>query len=369
MRSVTAIAELKRIEARGVMASRAMLPRLRKEVLADYKAHRRIEFRHLLKGKLADLLRDAMLVAFLTGVKQSRQAAPGLQLSVFDSSLKELARLQSYDLGELRNAYGRDVATVFEKMGVHAESKLNATVTELLASGAHVREGTQKLSEAFTALGMGPQKTWQIESVFRTQVATAYGAGRWEADQDPAIQEILWGYEYTTAGDDRVRDDHAALEGTKLPKDDPFWQTFWPPNGWNCRCVALPIYSDSEEAVSRLPPTETEEGVPITPDDGFTFNPGTIVPPEAPPVLREGGVERIVSTPPRAQAVPQPTTRVNNDTARLIDQVTALLVTNDTLQKAASRLYELLDGGEIDEEELRVRLRKLVKPKRPRKVQ
>lgn len=41
---------------------------------------------------------------------------------------------------------------------------------------------------------------------------------------------------YKTQGDDLVRDEHEAMEGIVKAVDDPFWDTFYPPNGFNCRC-------------------------------------------------------------------------------------------------------------------------------------
>lgn len=41
---------------------------------------------------------------------------------------------------------------------------------------------------------------------------------------------------YYTIGDGRVREEHRVLHGTVLPVDDPFWDSYYPPNGWNCRC-------------------------------------------------------------------------------------------------------------------------------------
>lgn len=63
--------------------------------------------------------------------------------------------------------------------------------------------------------------------------------------------------QYRTAGDDKVREEHAILNGTTLPPSDPFWNMFLPPNGWNCRCTAVQVRknkypaSDPELAMKR----------------------------------------------------------------------------------------------------------------------
>lgn len=44
--------------------------------------------------------------------------------------------------------------------------------------------------------------------------------------------------EYFAIMDGATRQDHALLNGTILPATDPFWQQFYPPNGWGCRCYA-----------------------------------------------------------------------------------------------------------------------------------
>jgi SPP1 gp7 family putative phage head morphogenesis protein len=47
--------------------------------------------------------------------------------------------------------------------------------------------------------------------------------------------------QYRTAGDNKVREEHALLHGTTLPPSDPFWDRFYPPNGWNCRCTVVQV--------------------------------------------------------------------------------------------------------------------------------
>ena len=57
--------------------------------------------------------------------------------------------------------------------------------------------------------------------------------------------------EYSAVLDDRTRDEHAELHGTIRPKDDPFWDDNYPPNGWNCRCIAI----ETNESITTTPDT------------------------------------------------------------------------------------------------------------------
>lgn len=56
--------------------------------------------------------------------------------------------------------------------------------------------------------------------------------------------------QYRTAGDDRVREAHARLDGVTLPPSDKFWDRYLPPNGWNCRCQVVQVlredYTESD---------------------------------------------------------------------------------------------------------------------------
>lgn len=92
--------------------------------------------------------------------------------------------------------------------------------------------------------------------------------------------------QYRTAGDERVREAHAALHNTTLPPSDPFWDSFLPPNGWNCRCQAVQVLrddypvSDSAAAIAAGEACTSEPKQQI-----FRFNPGKqlkVFPPKHP---------------------------------------------------------------------------------------
>lgn len=102
--------------------------------------------------------------------------------------------------------------------------------------------------------------------------ASASMAAKWEQYAEDGDRYNL---QYRTAGDDRVRPEHAALDGVTLPMDDPFWEEFYPPNGWNCRCTVVQVRK------SKYPVTPSDEAMRLgqlaTGQDTkgmFHFNPG-----------------------------------------------------------------------------------------------
>lgn len=125
----------------------------------------------------------------------------------------------------------------------------------------HVGEGMALIREAFNTSGVTNAANFQLEALFRTGTGIGYGAGRWSQNQEPEIREILWGYRYVTAGDDRVRDSHKELDGLTMPVEDPRWATAFPPppsSPWNCRCDTVEIFKD-----------QTEDAVLVVPDGAF----------------------------------------------------------------------------------------------------
>lgn len=101
-----------------------------------------------------------------------------------------------------------------------------------------------------------------VETVLRTVSHTFYSAGQWIAnDSNPDVLA----YRYQTVGDDRVRHNHAIIDGVTLSKENGFWVYAFPPNGYNCRCIVVPIYGPYK----RVDPPDGWQ-----PDEGFGDNDG-----------------------------------------------------------------------------------------------
>lgn len=81
-------------------------------------------------------------------------------------------------------------------------------------------------------------KRWQ-QTEYDTAVLTAESASNYQRLAGKTKLFPYW--EYKTAGDNKVREEHRKLDGLVLPANDPRWDKIFPPNGWNCRCYVVPL--------------------------------------------------------------------------------------------------------------------------------
>ena len=84
--------------------------------------------------------------------------------------------------------------------------------------------------------------------------SSAQMAARWE---EFAADGDRYNLQYRTMRDAKVRPTHADLHGVTLPMNDPFWEEFYPPNGWNCRCTVVQVRK------SKYPTTDHDEAMAL----------------------------------------------------------------------------------------------------------
>lgn len=107
---------------------------------------------------------------------------------------------------------------------------------QALTDGLTRKEFADQIRSAETSLGIEPSSHGYLRTVFDTNVATNYGAGRMRQITDPAVSRRRPFVEYRAILDSRNRESHRALHGTIYRIDSEAWRNIAPPNGYNCRC-------------------------------------------------------------------------------------------------------------------------------------
>ena len=87
--------------------------------------------------------------------------------------------------------------------------------------------------------------------------ASAEMAAKWEKFMEDGDHYYL---QYRTQHDDKVRPEHASLDRVTLPPTDSFWESYYPPNGWNCRCTVVQVLKRKYE------PTPHDEAMSLGED-------------------------------------------------------------------------------------------------------
>lgn len=109
-----------------------------------------------------------------------------------------------------------------------------------------------------------------LKNVFRTNIQTAYGHGRWQQQQrNKAKRPYLM---YVAINDSRVRPSHLALNRIIRHIDDPFWLKYYAPWDFMCRCTIIAL---TEEQALKYGITADEDLPVIADNNGWSTSPMT----------------------------------------------------------------------------------------------
>lgn len=135
----------------------------------------------------------------------------------------------------------------------------------------------------WTGEGSKKGEAWRTRVIYQTNLSTSYAAGRMQQLNDPDLASRRpYGKYIHNDTVSHPRPLHVSWSGLVLHKDDPWWQTHFPPNGWGCRCRVTAV-RPSEYKGDKAPDDgtyvkEDSQGnrhvVPKGIDLGFDYAPG-----------------------------------------------------------------------------------------------
>ena len=111
---------------------------------------------------------------------------------------------------------------------------IKAGLIQAANTGETEKSFIERMGATLQAKGWEPNSPSRLKTIFRTNMQSAYMAGRWEQFQaSKATRPYL---QYVAVMDAVTRPSHAAMNGLVFAIDDPIWKTHYPPCGYNCRC-------------------------------------------------------------------------------------------------------------------------------------
>jgi SPP1 gp7 family putative phage head morphogenesis protein len=239
------------------------------------------------------------------------KAAFGLKPEAAIEYFKSKGYAITWDWHEMLDEAHAKAFTVAKVLRADVLQDIHDSLTSALDTGITYREWAKSVTPTLKSKGwwgevvnpatgelatVGP---WRLKTIYDTNIQTAYSVGRYRAQVADSSRPF---WEYVAVMDARTRPAHAALNGSVFPSDDPFWSSFYPPNGWRCRCrvrshsedelkeqglasgsssgdlgskeVKLKGGASANVATFSTMDPQSGKRVTVSPDVGFSYNPG-----------------------------------------------------------------------------------------------
>ncbi len=168
-------------------------------------------------------------------------------------------------------------------------ASVKGEIEKALTDGMTLKDFRTSMDSMYERHGYTQLAPYRIETIFRTNMQSAYQGGRYRQMTSPAVLAARPYWRYVAVMDAATRPEHVALHGKIFRFDHPFWGKWYPPNGYRCRCTVTTTTekqmaregweSEDEDPTGKLfEPIDPETGnkMParsLLPDAGWDHNP------------------------------------------------------------------------------------------------
>ncbi len=136
--------------------------------------------------------------------------------------------------------------TVANVSSIDAVNRVKKRYEDALESGASRSETLGNICQLLEQEGISDASPYWLELHYRNNMMTAYNAGRWTQIANNDLVEFLV---YSSVLDSGTTELCRKLDGVIKPKDDPFWESFYPPNHHKCRATVSVLSRKQYEAL------------------------------------------------------------------------------------------------------------------------
>lgn len=231
----------------------------------------------------------------------------GFNHSIWDRVVKWLHSKRGYDIDDkpVKDLINETYRVLSEGVNSAITEEVPAELTQSLLNNTYIFSGFKTYHEMRQASALLRSSTGgfkSFEQFYRDvkKIDNTYNRSYLAAEYEFAVQStqmaVKWKdweemgdrymLQYRTAGDERVREEHAALNNTTLPMSDKFWDSYLPPLGWRCRCTVVQVRKDKYRISDSDAACKAGEHATSLPKQKiFRFNPGKtgkVFPPKHP---------------------------------------------------------------------------------------
>lgn len=181
---------------------------------------------------------------------------------------------------ELAEQYRHQAFTVSGYSQIQLLRKFQDELLKAIEEGQTMQSFRDKMNDFLERRGYEGITNFQADNIYRTNVQTAYQVGHYKQMTEPEVLRLRPYWQYDAVNDARTRPSHLAMDGKVFRADDPIWDSWYPPNGFRCRCGVKTL---SERQVKERGLT-VETSAPVSaevngrftnviPDPSFSSNP------------------------------------------------------------------------------------------------
>lgn len=184
---------------------------------------------------------------------------------------------------KIANEYKSLAFTVSGYSKVEILKKFYEELLKAMEAGTTMEDFKKDMNAFLIAKGYEGLTNFQADNIFRTNIQTAYNSGHYKTMTEPMVMKLRPYWQYVAVMDNVTRLAHRGMDGKVFRADDPIWDTWFPPNGFRCRCNVVTL---SERQVKQrglkvlddAPKYVEVDGhtVPLIPDHNFDVNPGKV---------------------------------------------------------------------------------------------
>lgn len=169
----------------------------------------------------------------------------------------------------------------------------------------------------------------RLRTIYSVNLRSAYQKAQYERTMTSELHPYLM---YRVGNSQKHREQHLAWDGLILPKNDPFWNNHFPPNGYGCKCFTRAVTEARKQRYE-------SEGINVPPATDGSGGGTLRIKTEAPPDIyrnyfneRKGTIERL------SKGITPGFNWNQGQTGRIIP------VLQECLKKAQSEMPQAVDG-------------------------